>query len=276
MLITQYFPNDSFRGRTVFVTGGGSGINLGIARNFAALGANIAICGRSQEKLDVAAEELRMLGAKVCAVAADVRDIDALQAALATSEAQLGPMDVLVCGAAGNFLAPADKLSANGFRTVIEIDLLGSFNASSAAVDQLKTTRGAIIYISAGMAYMPHAFQVHAGAAKAGIDMMMKNLALEWGRYGIRANSIVPGPIEGTEGAKRLTSRDDQAALIETVPLRRMGSVDDIGQTAVFLASPLASYITGCVVVCDGGQNLPGSAPFNGGAEQALKAQAAR
>lgn len=189
---------------------------------------------------------------------------------------QLGPTDVLVCGAAGNFLAPADKLSANGFRTVIEIDLLGSFNASSAAVDQLKTTRGAIIYISAGMAYMPHAFQVHAGAAKAGIDMMMKNLALEWGRYGIRANSIVPGPIEGTEGAKRLTSRDDQAALIETVPLRRMGSVDDIGQTAVFLASPLASYITGCVVVCDGGQNLPGSAPFNGGAEQALKAQAAR
>ena len=276
MLITQYFPNDSFRDRTVFVTGGGSGINLGIARNFAALGANIAICGRSQEKLDVAAEELRVLGAKVCAVAADVRDIDALQAALATSEAQLGPMDVLVCGAAGNFLAPADKLSANGFRTVIEIDLLGSFNASSAAVDQLKTTRGAIIYISAGMAYMPHAFQVHAGAAKAGIDMMMKNLALEWGRYGIRANSIVPGPIEGTEGAKRLTSREAQAALIETVPLRRMGSVDDIGQTAVFLASPLASYITGCVVVCDGGQNLPGSAPFNGGAEQALKAQAAR
>ena len=123
MLITQYFPNDSFRGRTVFVTGGGSGINLGIARNFAALGANIAICGRSQEKLDVAAEELRVLGAKACAVAADVRDIDALQAALATTEAQLGPMDVLVCGAAGNFLAPADKLSANGFRTVIEIDL---------------------------------------------------------------------------------------------------------------------------------------------------------
>jgi NAD(P)-dependent dehydrogenase (short-subunit alcohol dehydrogenase family) len=123
---------------------------------------------------------------------------------------------------------------------------------------------------------MPHAFQVHAGAAKAGIDMMMKNLALEWGRYGIRANSIVPSPIEGTEGAKRLTSREDQAAPIETVPLRRMGSVDDIGQTAVCLASPLASYITGCVVVCDGGQNLPGSAPFNAGAEQALKAQAAR
>jgi NAD(P)-dependent dehydrogenase (short-subunit alcohol dehydrogenase family) len=274
MLVTQYFPNDTYRGKTVFVTGGGSGINLGIARNFAALGANIAICGRGRPKLDVAAQELRALGAKVCAVTADVRDFAALQAAFASSEAELGPMDVLVCGAAGNFLVPADQLSPNGFKSVIEIDLLGSFNASRAAVDQLKATRGTIIYVSAGMAYMPHAYQVHVGAAKAGIDMMMKNLALEWGPHGIRVNSIVPGPIEGTEGAKRLTSPEAHAAFVETVPLRRMGSVDDIGQTAVFLASPLASYITGSVVVCDGGQNLPGSAPFNVGAEQALKAQA--
>jgi NAD(P)-dependent dehydrogenase (short-subunit alcohol dehydrogenase family) len=274
MLVTQYFAQDAYEGKTVFVTGGGIGINLGIAKNFAALGASIAICGRTQEKLDVAAEELRALGAKVCAVAADVRDIGALQTAFAKSKAELGTMDVLVCGAAGNFLVPADKLSANGFKTVIEIDLLGAFNASSAAVEQLKETQGTIIYISAGMAYMPHAFQVHVGAAKAGIDMMMKNLALEWGRHGIRVNSIVPGPIEGTEGAKRLSSPAAKEALIDAVPLRRMGSVDDIGQTAVFLASPLASYITGCVVVCDGGQNLPGSGQFNAGAEQALKAQA--
>jgi NAD(P)-dependent dehydrogenase (short-subunit alcohol dehydrogenase family) len=181
-----------------------------------------------------------------------------------------------VCGAAGNFLVPADKLSANGFRTVIEIDLLGSFNASRAAVEQLKKTRGTIIYVSAGMAYMPHAFQVHVGAAKAGIDMMMKNLALEWGRHGIRVNSIVPGPIEGTEGANRLVDAGATKALIDAVPLRRMGSVDDIGQTAVFLASPLASYITGCVVVCDGGQNLAGSGLFNVGAEQMLMVQARR
>jgi NAD(P)-dependent dehydrogenase (short-subunit alcohol dehydrogenase family) len=272
MLVTRYFAQDTYRGKTVFVTGGGSGINLGIAKNFAALGANVAICGRSQDKLDAAAEELRTLGAKVCAVAADVRDIGALEAAFAASEAELGAMDVLVCGAAGNFLAPADQLSANGFRTVIEIDLLGSFNASRAAVEQLKKTSGTVIYVSAGQAYMPHAFQVHVGAAKAGIDMMMKNLALEWGRYGIRVNSIVPGPIAGTEGAKRLVADGATEALIESVPLRRMGSVDDIGQTAVFLASPLASYITGCVVVCDGGQNLAGSGLFNAGAEQMLTA----
>ncbi len=195
MLCTRYFANDLFKGKTVFVTGGGSGINLGVAKNFAALGANIAICGRTQEKLDAAAEELRAFGTKVCAVSADVRDGAALEAAFEQSRTGLGAMDVLVCGAAGNFLAPAEKLSLSGFKAVVDIDLLGSFNATRSAFEQLKETKGTILYISAGMAYMPHAFQVHVGAAKAGIDMMMKNIALEWGRYGIRANSIVPGPI---------------------------------------------------------------------------------
>lgn len=274
MNVTQYFAKDLFKGKTVFVTGGGSGINLGVAKNFAALGANIAICGRTQEKLDAAAVELRALGAKVCPVAADVRDFAALEAAFARSRAELGPMDVLVCGAAGNFLVPAEKLSPNGFKTVIDIDLIGSFNASRAAFEQIKETKGTIIYISAGMAYMPHAFQVHVGAAKAGIDMMMKNLALEWGRHGIRVNSIVPGPIEGTEGMKRLSNPSVKDMFINAIPLRRMGTVDDIGQAAAFLASPLAAYVSGCVVVVDGGQNLPGSALFNMGAEQMLKAQA--
>src|SRR5262249_47834838 len=170
-----------------------------------ALGANVGICGRTQEKLDAAAAELKALGARVCAVVADVRDMTALDTALARSRAELGPADVLVCGAAGNFLVQAEKLSANGFKTVIDIDLLGSFNASRAAFEQLRETKGTILFISAGMAFVPHAYQVHVGAAKAGIDMMMRNLALEWGRYGIRANSIVPGPIEGTEGMKRLS-----------------------------------------------------------------------
>ena len=101
--------------------------------------------------------------------------------------------------------------------------------------------------------------------------MMMKNLALEWGRYGIRANSIVPGPIEGTEGMKRLMTPAREATFIDNIPLRRMGTVDDIGQAAAFLASPLASYISGCVIVCDGGQNLAGSTLFNMGMEQMLR-----
>jgi len=273
MLVTRYLAKDLFNGKTVFVTGGGSGINLGVAKNFAALGANVAICGRTQEKLNAAATELSALGAKVCAVAADVREFGALEKAFARSAAELGPMDVLVCGAAGNFLVPAETLSPNGFKSVIDIDLLGSFNASRASFEQLRATKGTIIYISAGMAYMPHAFQVHVGAAKAGIDMMMKNLAIEWGRHGVRTNSIVPGPIEGTEGMKRLSGEAQLAKFINGIPLKRMGTVDDIGQAAVFLASPLAAYISGCVMVVDGGQNLAGSALFNMGAEQMLRAQ---
>ena len=234
MNITAYFSKELFKGKTVFITGGGSGINLGVAKNFAALGANIAICGRTQEKLDKAAAELRVLGANVCTAVADVREFAALEAALAKTKIELGPIDVLVCGAAGNFLVPAEHLSPNGFKTVIDIDLMGSFNASRAAFSQLQETKGSIIFISAGQAYMPYAYQVHVAAAKAGIDMMMNNLALEWGKYGIRCNSIVPGPIEGTEGMKRLSSPDALAQLEAGIPLGRMGTVDEIGQVAVF------------------------------------------
>ncbi len=272
MLVQKILPRVLFRGVTVFVTGGGSGINLGIAKNFAALGASVAICGRTQEKLDAAAVELRALGAKVCAVAADVRDYPMLEAAMNRARDELGTIGVLVSGAAGHFVAPADKLSPNGFKTVVEIDLLGSFHAARAGFEQLRATRGSLLFVSAGMALIPHAFQAHVGAAKAGIDMMMKNLAIEWGPHGIRCNSIVPGPIEGTEGMKRLLDPKLAEQFMAHVPARRMGTVDDIGQAAVFLASPLASYITGCVLVCDGGQNLAGSAPFNTGAAQMLAA----
>jgi len=262
MLIETYLPKQSFKGKTVFVTGGGSGINLGIGKNFAALGANLGICGRNRERLDGAAAELRALGADVVAEVADVRDYQALQNAVQRCQSELGAIDVLVCGAAGNFPIPAEKLSPNGFKSVIDIDLLGSFNACRAAFDQLRTSRGCVIFISAGMSYVPYPYQVHVGAAKAGIDNMMKNLALEWGKYGIRCNSIVPGPIEGTEGMRRLGG-DGQAALRgSAIPLGRLGTVDDIGQAAVFLACGLAAFVTGTTLIVDGGQNLAGCAPF--------------
>ena len=272
--IRDYLPNDLFAGKTVFVTGGGSGINLGVAKSFAALGAGIGICGRTAERLESARGELEALDARVSTAVADVRDYDALVAALRTCRQELGPIHTLVCGAAGNFLAPAEKLSANGFKTVVDIDLLGSFNAARAAFDQLQETRGNLIFISAGQAFVPYFAQAHCGAAKAGIDNLMQNLALEWGRHGIRSNSIAPGPIEGTEGMKRLGPPDGpaQEGLKRAIPLGRYGTVAEIGQTAVFLASPLAGYITGTRVVVDGGMNLPGSGLFTQLVRSALAA----
>jgi NAD(P)-dependent dehydrogenase (short-subunit alcohol dehydrogenase family) len=227
------------------------------------LGANIGICGRSQERLDAAATGLRELGAKVSATSADVRLPEQLQRAMTASRDALGDIDILVCGAAGNFLAQGENLSFNGFKTVIDIDLVGSFNASRIAFEQLKRTRGSIIFITAPMAHVPHAYQAHVGPAKAGVEMLMKNLALEWGPYGIRSNSIIPGFIEDTEGMRRISSEADSANFIENIPLRRMGMTQEIGQAAAFLSSPLAAYITGTSLWVDGGQALSGSGFFN-------------
>ncbi len=268
MKIAEILPRDLFRGKTVFITGGGSGINLGIAKNFAALGARLAICGRDQSRLERAAVELRALGATVCPVSADVRQSDAVAAALDRSQAELGPADVVVSGAAGNFICEAEKLSPNGFKTVIDIDLLGSFNVARCAFEQLRATRGSLIFISAGLAWLPYSHQVHAGAAKAGVDSMMKNLALEWGHHGIRANSIAPGYIGDTEGTSRLAQGPVLDAVLATTPLARLGSTDDVGHAAVFLASPLASFVTGTVLVVDGGHYLGGSAMLNAAQRQ--------
>ena len=273
MNIAEILPRTLFSGKTVFITGGGSGINLGIARNFASLGANVAICSRDLAKLERAAAELRELGHQVLPVSADVRDPAAVAAALARCEAELGPASVIISGAAGNFICEAEKLSPNGFKTVVDIDLLGSFNVARAGFEQLRQTRGSVIFISAGIAWLPYSHQIHAAAAKAGIDSMMKNLALEWGRYGIRANSIAPGYIGDTEGTSRVAGGPVMDAVMATTPLGRLGTTDDIGQAAVFLASPLASFVTGTVVVVDGGHYLEGSAMLNV-AQRALSAQA--
>jgi|SRR5271165_2193662 len=260
MDVSSILPKDLFKDRTVFITGGGSGINLGIAKSFAALGARIAICGRSQERLDGAAAELRALGATVFAQSADVRDYAALESAMTGAKDALGPIAVLVAGAAGNFPVAAEVMSANAFKSVVDIDLLGGYNSARGAFPQLKETRGSIIFISAGQAFIPYPYQAHVGAAKAGVDNLMRNLALEWGKHGIRVNSIAPGPIEGTEGMKRLAPGDEvKRKLAAAVPLRRLGKVEDIGNVAVFLASPLASYVSGTLLVADGGQNLLGS-----------------
>lgn len=258
-------PIDLFAGSPVFVTGGSSGINLAIAKAFLACGAAVSICGRDPGRLARAVDELNgMRAGAALGFVADVRDASAVAAAVDDAARAHGPMSVLVCGAAGNFLAPAHKLSPNGFRTVVDIDLNGSFNAARASFEQLRQTRGSVLFVSAGQAFVPFGQQAHAGAAKAGIEMLMRNLALEWGQFGIRCNSVVPGPIAGTEGADRLAAGvGGEDVWAQMVPLGRFGTKEEIAGMALVLASPWASYVTGTTLVADGGFALSGSGAFN-------------
>ncbi len=191
-------------------------------------------------------------------ISADVRDFAAISAALAAAHEAFGAIDVLVSGAAGNFPAPALGMSANAFKTVVDIDLLGGFNVLRAAHQYLQRPGASIINISAPQSWIPMPLQVHACAAKAGLDQVMRVLAIEWGADGIRVNSIAPGPIAGTEGFRRLASSEQRAGMEKRIPLQRFGRLEDCAQAALFLASPLASWITGALIPVDGGWSLAG------------------
>jgi NAD(P)-dependent dehydrogenase (short-subunit alcohol dehydrogenase family) len=258
--MTHVFQRDLLAGKVAVITGGGSGINLEIARMFARHGAKLGLIGRRQARLDAAVAEIAQLGGQAVAAAADVREYEELSAALAKIAGQFGPFDILVCGAAGNFPALATKMSASGFKAVVDIDLLGTFNACRAAFEHLRQPGAAVINISAPQASLPMAYQSHVCAGKAGVDMITRTLAIEWGPQGVRVNSITPGPIADTEGMKRLTPTPEMtASLAGAIPLRRYGEKEEIAELALFLASDAASYITGAVVPCDGGVSLVGS-----------------
>jgi len=164
-----------------------------------------------------------------------------------------------VNGAAGNFLCAAEELSPNGFGTVVDIDLKGTFNVCRAAFAQLKEHHGQILNISATLHYLATPMQLHVSAAKAGVDALTRNLAVEWGRYGIRVNAIAPGPIEDTEGMKRLVPQPVKDRLLKKIPVGRFGRIADIEKAAVFLCSDAASFINGVVLVVDGGHWLNGT-----------------
>ena len=249
-----------FSGKQVFIFGGTSGINLGIACCFASAGADVAVASRSQEKVDAAVETLKSLGSAATGYALDVRDFDAVQAALASHAEDCGELDVLVSGAAGNFPALANDMSPNGFRSVVDIDLLGSFHVLRSAFPYLTKPGASVINISAPQAFVPMPMQSHVCAAKAGVDMLTRTLALEWGPYGIRVNSISPGPIADTEGMRRLAPSEDIAKQYKkSVPLQRFGTVEEIGQAAMFLSSTAANYVSGVVLPVDGGWSVAGA-----------------
>lgn len=247
-----------FKGRHVFVFGGTTGINLGIADAFARRGARVTVASRKAENVEAAQVRLGAHGGEVFGVCADVRDFDAVGRAFAASVERFGPIDVLVSGAAGNFLCEAKDMSANGFKAVVDIDLIGSFHVMRQAYAHLRRPGAAVINITAPQSYIPMRYQAHACAAKAGVDQLTRVLALEWGGESIRINSISPGPIEGTEGAKRLMAptEADQVRAAARVPLQRFGVPEDIANLALFLASPYASYISGALIPCDGGGAL--------------------
>lgn len=239
----------------VVVVGGTSGINRGIAEAFAAQGAAVAVASRSQDKVDDTVAALNALGAREArGFAADVREYEAIEAGLQAVQQAWGDFDVVVSGAAGNFPALAKDMSPNAFKSVIDIDLLGTYHVMRAVYPLLKKPGACVINISAPQAQSPMIAQAHVCAAKAGVDMITRNLANEWGPEGVRINSVIPGPIDGTEGMARLAPTPEaHAACKKSVPLRRMGSPEDIANACMFLASPMASYVTGAVIPVDGG-----------------------
>jgi NAD(P)-dependent dehydrogenase (short-subunit alcohol dehydrogenase family) len=243
-----------FTGKVVVVVGGTSGINRGIARCFASHGAKVAVASRKQEKVDETVNELRGLGAQAMGFSADVREPDALEAGMQAVHERFGDFDVVVSGAAGNFPALANDLSWNGFKTVIDIDLRGTFHVMKAIFPRLRKPGASVINISAPQSFIPMKAQLHVCAAKAGVDMITRTLALEWGPSGVRVNSIVPGPIEGTEGMARLAPDENALAqVLAGVPLGRLGSPADIGNACLFLGSELGNYVSGVVLAVDGG-----------------------
>jgi NAD(P)-dependent dehydrogenase (short-subunit alcohol dehydrogenase family) len=263
-----------FSDRHVFVAGGSSGINLGIARAFSQAGARLSLMSRSLDKVQAAAQGLRESGREAQGFSADVRQPDAVQDALVRACQACGPIDVLISGAAGNFLASALEMSPNAFKTVVDIDLLGSFNVVRLAHAHLRQPGACVIQISAGQAFTPTPFQAHVCAAKAGVDMLTQVLALEWGAQGIRINSIVPGPIADTEGLKRLApTQADLQAMSRRVPLQRLGRMEDVARMAMMLASDWGSFVTGAVIPVDGGLSLTGPRDFSAAAAASRQAR---
>ncbi|KIL65265.1 hypothetical protein M378DRAFT_105231 [Amanita muscaria Koide BX008] len=247
------FKPDIFKGKVLFCTGGGSGICKAMTEAMMHHGANAVIVGRNRDRLEQAAKDLSKATGQQCIPAqADVRDPQSLKDAVAKTIVQLGRIDFVICGAAGNFLAPISALSENAFKTVIEIDTLGSFNTVKATLSHVRASKGSYIFVSATLHYRGTPYQAHVSAAKAGIDALSAVVAIEEGPHSVRSNVIAPGATAGTQGQTRLTGRSMSDGTKKTFPTGRYGDVKDMANATVFLFSDAASYITGQVLVVDG------------------------
>ncbi|KIY62476.1 NAD(P)-binding protein [Cylindrobasidium torrendii FP15055 ss-10] len=251
---SSVFQKDIFKGKVLFCTGGGSGICRGMTEAIMRHGASAVIVGRKMDRLTQAASELSAkTGQKCIAAQADVREPKALAAAVAQTLAAFGRIDFVICGAAGNFLSPISQLSENGFRTVIEIDTLGTYNTIKATLPSLRASKGAYVMVSATLHYTGSPFQAHVSAAKAGVDALSNVVAVEEGPHGVRSNVIAPGAIGSTEGFSRLLPPESIRNSESMIPMGRFGDLEDVANAGVFLFSDAAAYMSGQVLVVDGG-----------------------
>ncbi|PAQ14478.1 2,4-dienoyl-CoA reductase [Bacillaceae bacterium SAOS 7] len=246
--------------KVVIVTGGSSGMGKYMAKRFLEEGAKVVISGRSEDKLQATKEEIDTGDGRLLTVSMDVRNPEDVQRLVETTSQHFGTIDHLVNNAAGNFIVPAEKLSVNGWNSVIDIVLNGTFYCSSAVGNYWiqQGIKGSIINVVATYAWNAGAGVVHSAAAKAGVLSMTRTLAVEWGhKYGIRTNAIAPGPIERTGGADKLWESEEAAKrTLQSVPLRRLGTPEEIAGLALYLFSDEAAYINGECVTMDGGQWL--------------------
>ena len=251
------FKDGLLRGKVALVTGGASGIGRGIVNRLAQAGADVVIASRRAELCrEAAAEVAKQYGVRAEGLALNVRDSEAIDAAFAEAHATMGRLDLLVNNAAGNFYYPSHKLSDNQWKAVVEIDLYGTFYCSRAAVEYLQKQGGLIVSISMTLHHNGWVGMAPACAAKAGIDALTRTFALEWARFGIRVNAIAPGPIitEGVRKAFALGGNFEEHK--DTIPLKRDGNPEEIGDLVVYMASPAASWMTGTIVTLDGGESL--------------------
>ena len=251
-------PREDFAGRVALVTGGGSGIGRAIALEYARKGGTVVVLGRRPEPLEETVRLVKELGGTGDAVACDVRDAGAVTAAVDSIVERYGRLDALVNNAAGNFVVPAERLSPNGWRAVVDIVLNGTFFCTRAAAPHmLDAGRGAILNVIATYAWHGHPGTVHSAAAKAGVLAMTRTLAVEWAGRGIRVNCIAPGPTDTAGAGAALWATDaGRERVLGSVPMGRFATPEEIADCAVFLLSDRAAYITGEVLTVDGGQWL--------------------
>ncbi len=267
------FAEDTLKGEVILITGGGSGLGLSMAKMFSKLGAEVAICGRTEEKLQRAAQEIGESGNRVGTYAVDVRDFEAVGEMMQGIVKDFGGITGLVNNAAGNFLSASEDLTPGGFKTVVDIVLHGSFHCThhfgNLLIGQGKgwfgrgekgkgTTKGNILNIVTTYAEdSGSAFVLPSACSKAGVLAMTRSLAFEWAEYGIRVNAIAPGPFP-TEGAwsRLFPTKKFEKQYLERIPAGRYGDHEELANLAVFLMSDLAPYITGECVTIDGGEKL--------------------